>query len=139
MDIINKGRSHCLDIMQFVWRLTLLSAQHQIIIQASHIPGHRNSVADSLSRFRDSDSWHQPLTLFQFQSHRFQPPSSTDSAVPLVTASQDAILNSITPQMHSSYLTRWNCFKTFHATYSLSFPSLDVLTLSNFITFAHSR
>ena len=41
----------CLDIMQFMRRLTLVSAQHQFIIRASHIPGHKNSVADLLSRF----------------------------------------------------------------------------------------
>ncbi|KAE8289472.1 hypothetical protein D5F01_LYC11173 [Larimichthys crocea] len=51
VDIINKGRSHSLDIMQFIRRLTLVSAQHQFIIRASYIPGHKNAIADSLSRF----------------------------------------------------------------------------------------
>ncbi|XP_030253189.1 uncharacterized protein LOC115569298 [Sparus aurata] len=51
VDIINKGRSHCLDIMQFVRKLTLVSAQHQFIIRAAHIPGHQNTIADALSRF----------------------------------------------------------------------------------------
>ncbi|XP_054463932.1 uncharacterized protein LOC129098839 [Anoplopoma fimbria] len=51
VDIINKGRSHCLDIMQFMRRLTLVLAQQQFIIRAYHIPGHKNSIADSLSRF----------------------------------------------------------------------------------------
>ncbi|XP_075935401.1 uncharacterized protein LOC142935139 [Anarhichas minor] len=51
VEIINKGQSHCLDIMMFMRRLTLVSAQHQFIIRASHIPGHYNSIADSLSRF----------------------------------------------------------------------------------------
>ncbi|XP_027136074.1 uncharacterized protein LOC113746034 [Larimichthys crocea] len=51
VDIINKGRSHSLDIMQFIRRLTLVSAQHQFIIRASHIPGHKNAIADSLSCF----------------------------------------------------------------------------------------
>ncbi|XP_076592777.1 uncharacterized protein LOC143324302 [Chaetodon auriga] len=51
VNIINKGRSHVLDIMQFIRRLTLMSAQHQFIIRASHIPGHKNLIADSLSRF----------------------------------------------------------------------------------------
>ncbi|KAE8281681.1 hypothetical protein D5F01_LYC20680 [Larimichthys crocea] len=51
VDIINKGWSHSLDIMQFICRLTLVSAQHQFIIRASHIPGHKNAIADSLSRF----------------------------------------------------------------------------------------
>ncbi|XP_042251963.1 uncharacterized protein LOC121886109 [Thunnus maccoyii] len=51
IDILNKGRSHNLDIMQFVRKLTLVSAQHQFIIRALHIPGHKNTIADSLSRF----------------------------------------------------------------------------------------
>ena len=42
------------------------------------------------------------------------------------------------PREHSSYLTGWNCFKAFHASHSLPFPTLDVFTLSNFISFAHS-
>lgn len=36
--------------MQFMQKLTLISAQRQFIIYASHIPGH-NSIADSLSHF----------------------------------------------------------------------------------------
>lgn len=51
VDIINKGRSRCLDIMQFMRRLTLISARCQFIIRATHIPGHKNLIADSLSRF----------------------------------------------------------------------------------------
>ncbi|XP_067435007.1 uncharacterized protein [Thunnus thynnus] len=51
VDIPNIGRSHNLDIMQFVRKLTLVSAQHQFIIRALHIPGHKNAIADSLSRF----------------------------------------------------------------------------------------
>ncbi|KAE8280208.1 hypothetical protein D5F01_LYC20760 [Larimichthys crocea] len=56
----------------------------------------------------------------------------------LVTTSRDSILNSVTPQTLSLYLTGWNCFKAFHASHNLPFPTLDVLTISNFITFAHS-
>nr|XP_055023094.1 uncharacterized protein LOC129413423 [Misgurnus anguillicaudatus] len=51
VEIINKGRSRSLAIMQLVRRLTLISAQHQFIIRAAHIPGYCNSIADSLSRF----------------------------------------------------------------------------------------
>ncbi|XP_030292106.1 uncharacterized protein LOC115592964 [Sparus aurata] len=51
VDIINKGRSQSLDIMQFIRRLTLISAHHNFIIHAAHIPGHLNCIADSLSRF----------------------------------------------------------------------------------------
>nr|XP_033493145.1 uncharacterized protein LOC117263659 [Epinephelus lanceolatus] len=51
VDIINKGRSHSPAIMVFTRRLTLISAQHQFILRAFHIPGHHNAIADSLSRF----------------------------------------------------------------------------------------
>lgn len=51
VEIINKGRSRSPTIMQFMRRLTLISAQQQFILQAAHVPGHHNSIADSLSRF----------------------------------------------------------------------------------------
>ncbi|XP_078026549.1 uncharacterized protein LOC117258356 [Epinephelus lanceolatus] len=51
VEIINKGRSRSPIIMQFMRRLTLISAQQQFILQAAHVPGHYNSIADSLSRF----------------------------------------------------------------------------------------
>lgn len=50
VEIINKGRSRSPAIMQLVRRLTLISAQHQFLIRAAHIPGYLNSIADSLSR-----------------------------------------------------------------------------------------
>ncbi|XP_033467933.2 uncharacterized protein LOC117247462 [Epinephelus lanceolatus] len=51
VDIISKGRSRSPAIMPFTRRLTLISAQHQFILRASHIPGHHNAIADSLSCF----------------------------------------------------------------------------------------
>ncbi|XP_026063506.1 uncharacterized protein LOC113046764 [Carassius auratus] len=50
VEIINKSRSRSPAIMQFVRRLTLISAQHQFVIRAAHIPGYRKNIADSLSR-----------------------------------------------------------------------------------------
>ncbi|TKS65948.1 hypothetical protein D9C73_000004 [Collichthys lucidus] len=98
VDTINHGRSHSLDIMQFIRRLTLVSTQHRFIIRASHIPGHKNAIAVSLSRFslQNSNSQLQIPIPFQLRSHRIQPPSSTDSAA------QHSILNSVTPQILSS-------------------------------------
>ena len=52
VEILNKGRSRSLVIMQFLRRLTLISAKHQFILKAAHIPGHENGIADSLSRFQ---------------------------------------------------------------------------------------
>lgn len=49
--IINKGRSSSPDIMPFVRRITWLSVIHNFILTASHVPGHKNIIADSLSRF----------------------------------------------------------------------------------------
>lgn len=53
--IINKGRSSCPLIMSFLRRLTWQSVLHNFIIKAEHIPGHRNVLADALSRFRFQD------------------------------------------------------------------------------------
>ena len=49
--IINKGRSSSLPIMSLLRRLTWLSVTHQFLLRAAHVPGHHNSIADSLSRF----------------------------------------------------------------------------------------
>ena len=49
--IINKGRSSSLPIMSLLRRLTWITVTHNFIIRAAHIPGHFNTIADSLSRF----------------------------------------------------------------------------------------
>ncbi|XP_041649188.1 uncharacterized protein LOC121513473 [Cheilinus undulatus] len=73
VDIINKGRSHSLEIVQFMQKLTLISIQHELILKAFHIPGHCNAIAGSLSRFSfqkfkllapDSDPYPTPIPPF---------------------------------------------------------------------------
>lgn len=51
VEILNKGRTRCPAISQFLQRLTLISAFNQFLIKAAHVPGHSNAIADSLSRF----------------------------------------------------------------------------------------
>ncbi|XP_065145726.1 uncharacterized protein [Paramisgurnus dabryanus] len=99
VEIINKGRSRSLAIMQLVRRLTLISAQHQFIIRAAHVLGYSNSIAD---------------------------------------ASREAILNGLAQSTLSAYLTGWNCFKAYHFFYQLSFPLMNVWSICNFVTHAHS-
>ncbi|KAI4828452.1 hypothetical protein KUCAC02_022543 [Chaenocephalus aceratus] len=53
-------------------------------------------------------------------------------------ASREAILNSLAPSTLSAYLTGWNCFKAYHGAYQLPFPTLDVISVCNFITHTHS-
>ncbi|KAG1925038.1 proline and serine-rich protein 1-like [Pimephales promelas] len=48
---INKGRSRSLAIMPLLRRLIWISACDQFIINAKHVPGVLNQIADSLSRF----------------------------------------------------------------------------------------
>ncbi|XDV33697.1 hypothetical protein PO909_004007, partial [Leuciscus waleckii] len=48
---INKSRSNAPKIMPFLRRLIWISACHQFVIKAEHIPGHQNQIADALSRF----------------------------------------------------------------------------------------
>ena len=50
--IINKKQSACPTIMSLLRRLTWQSVTLNFIINAEHIPGHDNVLADSLSRFR---------------------------------------------------------------------------------------
>ncbi|XP_053285407.1 uncharacterized protein LOC128446399 [Pleuronectes platessa] len=49
--IINKGRSSCTNIMPFVRSITWSSITYNFKITARHVPGHHNTLADSLSRF----------------------------------------------------------------------------------------
>ena len=55
----------------------------------------------------------------------------------LASVSTNAILNSVAPRTLSSYYSAWKCFKEFHSIHSISFPTLDVLTLSSFIAYLH--
>ncbi len=48
---INKGCSHSLALMPLLRRLIWISACDQFILTAKHIPGSKNLIADSLSRF----------------------------------------------------------------------------------------
>lgn len=45
VDILNKRQCCCQNIIQFMQRLTMVSAHHQFIMCLSHIPSHQNSVA----------------------------------------------------------------------------------------------
>lgn len=55
----------------------------------------------------------------------------------LINASQEAILNSLTPQTLSARLLHWNWFKSFHADNQLYFPSPDTTSICLF-TYTHS-
>ncbi|XP_057175701.1 uncharacterized protein LOC130545285 [Triplophysa rosa] len=48
---INNGRSHSPALMPLLRRLTWISACDQFILTAKHIPGSKNQIADTLSRF----------------------------------------------------------------------------------------
>lgn len=50
--IINKGRSSAAEIMPFMRSITWSSVIHNFIMSARHVPGHLNTLADCLSRFK---------------------------------------------------------------------------------------
>lgn len=52
VNILNKGRSKCLDIMNLMRKMTWLAALNNFTFKAKHIPGKLNIIADSLSRFQ---------------------------------------------------------------------------------------
>ncbi|XP_037622955.1 LOW QUALITY PROTEIN: uncharacterized protein LOC119486715 [Sebastes umbrosus] len=60
--IINRGHSPLKDIMPFMRSITWSSVIHNFIITARHVPGHFNSLADSLSRYFTFgySRWRQP-------------------------------------------------------------------------------
>ena len=58
VSMINTKRSRAPKAMDLIRRLTLLTMQYNFYIRAQHIPGKRNEIADSLSRFQ-----HQQFTL----------------------------------------------------------------------------
>ncbi len=63
---------------------------------------------------------------------------STPQQANLSCSSQEAILNSLVLSTLSACLTGWNCLKAYHTTYRLPFPSLDTMSICNFVTHAHS-
>lgn len=52
VNILNKGRSKCLNIMNLMRKMTWLAAVNNFTFKAKHIPGKYNIIADSLSRFQ---------------------------------------------------------------------------------------
>ncbi len=72
---INKGCSHSLALMPLLRRLIWISACDKFIITAKHIPGSKNLIADSLSRF-------------MFQKFRALAPEADPSPTPVPHYSQ---------------------------------------------------
>ncbi len=72
---INKGCSHSLALMPLLRRLIWISPCDQFIITAKHIPGSKNQIADSLSRF-------------MFQKFRALAPEADPSPTPIPHYSQ---------------------------------------------------
>lgn len=52
VEIINKGRSKIPSIMKLMRTLTYHSAMHSFVIHSKHIPGVKNCISDSISRYQ---------------------------------------------------------------------------------------
>lgn len=53
VSIVNTKRSKCGRVMSLVRKLTLFTLQYNFYFKAVHIPGVKNEIADSLSRFQE--------------------------------------------------------------------------------------
>ncbi|XP_062249448.1 uncharacterized protein LOC133958576 [Platichthys flesus] len=79
VDIINKGRSKTSIINYLMRRLTWVSVLNNFILRATHIPGHQNSIADALSRFK-------------FQEFKAMCPQAKPSSIPCPAFNQMIII-----------------------------------------------
>ena len=75
VDIITKGRSKVQSIMKLMRKLTFHASTHHFIVHAQHIPGVKNDIADSLSRY-------------QMLKFRSLAPEAEENPVPCLTPSQ---------------------------------------------------
>ena len=114
--------------MQFLPKLTLISAQHTF--QVIRIASPSLCLVSEIQKLgpRIGSSSHTSPTIF---SNNIQLSPQLEM---LSHASREAILNSLAPSTMSAYLTGWNCFKAYHGTYQLPFHTLDVISICNFIT-----
>ena len=61
--VLNTSKSRELELQDALREIALLSAQHEFVIKARHIPGVENRVPDWLSR------WHEPQACLEFRKH----------------------------------------------------------------------
>ncbi|KAG9280614.1 hypothetical protein AMEX_G3348, partial [Astyanax mexicanus] len=97
-----------------------------------------NSVSFPISEIQDLGSTLRPTsnpssTLF---GHRLP---AAHAFYNLTLQSQDLILNAVSPNTLSTYWTGWQCFRRFHVFLSIPFPSFDLFSTANFLTFTSSR
>ena len=121
--------------MSLLRRLTCISVTHNFILQAAHVP----DIADSLTFF---------FPEIQIVGSRCRPPSDSSSSpftndLPVDHPLHNLVNfeNSSSKVYHStlpSYRTAWKHFHSFHTTYNLPFPSLDLITITSYISFSHS-
>lgn len=142
VNAMNKGRAKSSTLSPFLRHLIWIAACHQFIIRAAHIPDYHNQITDSLSQFNfqkfrtlapGGDTHSTPLLSFLRDGLSLNHPLSY-----LPPISVDLALQAFAPRTLQSYWTTWSFLKHFHSSHSLSFPSLDTLTLSSLITYAHT-
>ena len=99
-----------------------------------------NAIADSLSSFLfqkfRSLAPHAPNASYSIFSTDIQ--LGNPALIPLISKSQSSIINSLSPSTLFSYWTAWKSFHHFHDRYNITLPSVNLITLTSFITYAHS-
>ena len=55
--VINSGHSKAPRVVDLLWFLVLVSMRHNFFVQAHHVPGVSNNIADALSHFQIENFW----------------------------------------------------------------------------------
>lgn len=119
--------------MPFLRHLIWISACDQFIITAKHVPGSKNQIADSLSRF-----YFQKFTMLAPEVDPVPAPVPHYSQLnlpinhllkSLLDTSINTILQAVSPRILQTYYRAWKSFKTFHL-----FPDFSFVSFTSFIS-----
>ncbi|VDI15420.1 Hypothetical predicted protein [Mytilus galloprovincialis] len=110
VNIINKGRSKVQDIMKLMRKLTWLAAINNFTFSSKHIPGVKNVIADSLSRF-DFQTFRKEASGSRCTSHDLS--ALLTRNVELTNSVSCLLKTSIAPRTRTQYECGYSAYATF--------------------------